>query len=110
MAPHGDDEDFEYEDDLAVDAEDPEVEEPGKFACILHNDDYSTMEFVLEVLERFFQKTHEQAMDIMLRVHNEGRGVAGIYSRDIAETKAHQVTQLARAKGFPLMCTVEEAS
>lgn len=106
----GGDEDEDLEHDAAVDAAEPEVDEPRKFAVILHNDDYTTMEFVIEVLERFFQKSRDEAMSIMLRVHKQGQGVAGVYSRDIAETKAHQVTQLARSKGFPLLCTVEPAN
>jgi ATP-dependent Clp protease adaptor protein ClpS len=84
-----------------------ESEEPPKYAVVLHNDDYTTMEFVIEVLLRFFQKNQEQAINIMLRVHKEGRGVAGIYSFEIAETKASQVTQLAQTRGHPLLCTVE---
>jgi ATP-dependent Clp protease adaptor protein ClpS len=65
------------------------------------------MEFVVEVLKRFFQKTGEEAAQIMLRVHHEGRGVAGIYSHDIAETKVFQVHQLAKSRGYPLRCVIE---
>jgi ATP-dependent Clp protease adaptor protein ClpS len=87
---------------------DPGLREPSKYAVILLNDDYSTMEFVVEVLQRFFQKTREEALQIMIRVHHEGRGLAGIYTRDIAETKCAQVQELARTKGFPLKCVIEK--
>jgi ATP-dependent Clp protease adaptor protein ClpS len=65
------------------------------------------MEFVVEVLQRHFQKTHEEAVQITLRIHTQGRGVGGIYSYEIAETKAAQVVELARSRGFPLKCTTE---
>jgi ATP-dependent Clp protease adaptor protein ClpS len=95
----------------ALDVEDEqeeELREPGKFAVVLHNDDYTTMEFVVEVLHRYFQKSAEEAVQVMLRVHQQGKGVAGIYTYDIAETKALQVTEYARASGFPLKCSVEK--
>jgi ATP-dependent Clp protease adaptor protein ClpS len=95
--------------DVAVQTSKPKLKEPPKFAVILHNDDYTTMEFVIEVLARFFGKTQEEAIQVMLKVHHEGRGVAGIYSRDIAETKVAQVTEHAKASGHPLKVTAEEA-
>ena len=110
MAPDNEDENPESENELDLDEADPDVDEPKKYAVLLHNDDYTTMEFVIEVLERYFHKTKEQAFEIMLRVHKNGHGVAGLYSRDIAETKAHQVTELARSKGYPLLCTVERST
>jgi ATP-dependent Clp protease adaptor protein ClpS len=84
-----------------------ELQQPPKYAVVLLNDDYTTMEFVVEVLQRFFKKTGEEAMQIMLRVHQEGRGVAGVYSHDIAETKVFQVHQLAKSRGYPLHCVIE---
>ena len=96
------------ESDAAV-ADRPEVKEPRQYAVILHNDDYSTMEFVIEVLTRFFKKSHEEAVEVTLQVHQAGRGVAGIYSFEIAETKVFQVTELAPGRGHPLKCTVEPA-
>lgn len=102
----------EFEDsegDVAVETGRPRLKEPSRYAVVLHNDDYTTMEFVIEVLRRFFGKTGEDAARIMLKVHNEGRGVAGIYGFDIAETKAAQVEEHAKAHGYPLKCSVEEA-
>lgn len=84
-----------------------ELQHPPKYAVVLLNDDYTTMEFVIEVLQRFFKKTGEEAMQIMLRVHQEGRGVAGVFSHDIAETKVFQVHQLAKSRGYPLHCVIE---
>jgi ATP-dependent Clp protease adaptor protein ClpS len=85
----------------------PKVAEPPRFAVVLHNDDYTTMEFVIEVLTLFFHLTEEQATQVMLKIHNEGRGVAGVYNFEIAETKANQVRSHAQSKGFPLMCSIE---
>lgn len=93
--------------DLAVQESRPKPKEPRKFRVLLHNDDYTTMEFVVEVLKRFFQKSEAEAMEVMLKVHQEGRGVAGVYSFEIAETKAAQVEDAARSRGFPLKCTYE---
>lgn len=104
---HSDDEDQAMDGDVAVEVERPSLKEPPRYAVILHNDNYTTMEFVLEVLERFFKKSRTEAYEIMLKVHHEGQGVANIYSRDIAETKVVQVTQAARSQGFPLRCTAE---
>jgi ATP-dependent Clp protease adaptor protein ClpS len=94
---------------VAVEEGKPRLKEPPRYAVILHNDDYSTMDFVIEVLQRFFQRTYEEAHEITLKVHHEGRGVAGIYSYQIAETKSAQVMELAQARGFPLRSSVEEA-
>ncbi len=87
----------------------PKVAEPPKYAVLLHNDDYTTMEFVLEVLTMNFSKPSEEAMALMLKVHQEGKAVAGIFSFDIAETKIAIVTEKARKAGFPLKLTLEEA-
>ena len=88
----------------------PQLKEPSKYAVVLHNDDYTTMDFVVEVLQRFFQKTGDEAVRIMLKVHQDGRGVAGVYSFEIAETKSVQVNDFAQSRGFPLKSTVEEAT
>jgi ATP-dependent Clp protease adaptor protein ClpS len=95
---------------IAVEEGRPKLKEPPTFAVILHNDDYTTMEFVVEVLRRYFHKNAEEAARIMLAVHQQGRGVAGVYSHEIAETKAEQVHQHARERGFPLRCSIEPAA
>ncbi|MBC7691467.1 MAG: ATP-dependent Clp protease adaptor ClpS [Methylotenera sp.] len=87
----------------------PELKEPRKYAVLLHNDDYTTMEFVIDVLKRFFRKTEQEAMEITMRVHHAGSGLAGIYSYDIAETKVSQVIEYARDNGHPLKSTMEPA-
>lgn len=102
----------ESEGDLAVvEAQEgrPRLKAPSRFAVLLHNDDYTTMEFVIEVLQRFFHKNGDDATEIMLRVHHQGKGVAGIYSFEIAETKVQQVNEFARSRGFPLKSSLEEA-
>ena len=85
----------------------PTVAEPPKYAVLLHNDDYTTMEFVVEVLTTDFSKPSEEAMAIMLKVHQEGKAVAGVYSFDIAESKVVKVADKARRDGFPLKLTME---
>ncbi len=85
----------------------PKVAEPPKYAVLLHNDDYTTMEFVIEVLVEDFRRSQPEAMDLMLRVHHEGKAVAGIYSFEIAESKVAKVTDKARKAGFPLKLTLE---
>ena len=87
----------------------PKVAEPPKYAVLLHNDDYTTMEFVIEVLTNDFSKSSDEAMGLMLRVHHEGKAVAGIYSHEIAEAKIAKVTEKARRSGFPLKLTLERS-
>jgi ATP-dependent Clp protease adaptor protein ClpS len=82
---------------------------PPMFKVLLLNDDYTPMEFVVECIERFFNKSREQATQIMLQVHTEGVGVCGIYPQDIAETKMNQVLNLARELQHPLQCVAEPA-
>ncbi|MFO0678531.1 MAG: ATP-dependent Clp protease adaptor ClpS [Polyangiaceae bacterium] len=84
-----------------------ETKTPRKFKVILHNDDYTTMEFVVDVLTRFFHKNETEAVHIMLNVHKKGSGVAGIYPRDVAETKVAAVMDHARDNGMPLLVTSE---
>ena len=93
---------------VAVEEAKPKLKEPKHYAVMLHNDDYTTMEFVTEVLLKYFHKSGEEAVQIMLKVHHQGKGVAGIYTFQIAETKVAQVEAHAKEKGFPLKCTVEE--
>ena len=83
------------------------TQRPPLYKVMLLNDDYTPMEFVVEVLEHFFSLTREKATQVMLAVHTQGKGVCGIYTRDVAETKAELVNQAARDNGHPLLCEVE---
>ncbi|MDL2286313.1 ATP-dependent Clp protease adapter ClpS [Desulfococcaceae bacterium OttesenSCG-928-F15] len=83
---------------------------PPMYKVLLHNDDYTTMDFVVEILMVFFHKTLEEATRIMLNVHHSGLGLCGLYPREIAETKVDAVTKHARANGFPLKTTMEKSS
>ncbi len=89
-------------------SEELEVEEPKRYNVFLLNDDYSTMDFVIDVLVKVFRKSISEAEAIMLSVHNNGKGLCGVYSFEIASTKVAQVKTLARQKGFPLKATMEE--
>lgn len=84
------------------------MERPIQCRVLMHNDDYTTMEFVVDVLGQIFHKRSVEANLIMLQVHHKGQGVCGIYPFEIAETKVHKVHEMARAAGFPLRCTLEE--
>lgn len=84
------------------------LEKPKLFKVLLHNDDFTTMEFVVFVLEYVFSRSEAEAFTIMLKVHNEGMGVAGIYPYEIANMKCQKAINLARAREYPLLCTVEE--
>jgi len=85
-----------------------EVQEPKKYKVFLLNDDYTTMDFVVDILCEVFHKSYEEAVQIMLKVHREGKGLCGVYTYEIAETKVDQVHRLARAHQFPLKATMEE--
>jgi ATP-dependent Clp protease adaptor protein ClpS len=98
----------EEEGGLATEQETrPKVDKPRLYKVLLHNDNYTTMEFVVMVLMAVFHKPEAEAVRIMLDVHHSGIGLAGVYQRDIAETKVQRVLQLARQAQFPLMCTME---
>ncbi len=84
-----------------------EARVPRRYKVVLLNDDYTTMEFVVHVLQMVFRKKSEEAATIMLMVHRQGMGVAGVYVRDIAEMKCLAVHQMAEARGFPLRCVME---
>jgi ATP-dependent Clp protease adaptor protein ClpS len=84
-----------------------DVREPEMYKVLLHNDDYTTMEFVVEVLMAVFQKSEEDAVQIMLNVHRKGVGLCGVYTYEVAETKVAVVSALAVENGFPLRCTME---
>ncbi len=96
---------FEEELDLAL-----ELEEPQMFKVLLHNDDYTSMDFVVDVLMGIFHKTHAQAEQIMLQIHEKGKAICGVYSFEVAQTKAQQVKQKAKQNEFPLLATIEEDS
>ena len=83
------------------------IERPRRYKVVFHNDDYTTREFVISVLMRFFEKDESEATFIMLSVHHRGHGVAGVFPKDIAESKVDQVTKHARAQGMPLLLTAE---
>ena len=85
-----------------------ELKEPGNYVVVLLNDDFTTREFVVEILRLIFHKNLEEATRIMLNVHHHGRGVVGIYTWDIAQTKARQVHATAKQYDYPLKCIVEE--
>ena len=102
-----------YEDDagdsgVALQTAKPQLKKPSFYQVVVLNDDYTPMDFVVEVLEQFFTMNIEQATQIMLTIHYQGKAVAGIYSKDVAETKAQQVIEFARANEHPLLCRVEQ--
>lgn len=101
---------FEDNDDhdLAVEQARPRLKEPPVYKVLILNDDYTPMDFVVHILERFFSMNSEKATQIMLHVHTRGMGVCGVYSRDVAETKVHIVNEYSREQHHPLLCTMEE--
>ena len=86
----------------------PKVKKPNRFQVLLLNDDYTTMDFVVEVLTKFFSKSEEAAQAIMLKIHLEGEGICGVYPHDIAQTKVSQVIDFSRKKEQPLVCVIRE--
>ncbi len=99
--------DSDWESEISSDILE-EVKEPPMYRVLLLNDDYTSMEFVVQVLVHVFQKTVQDATRIMLNVHEKGVGVCGVYPYEIAETKTETVHALARENGFPLKCTMEK--
>lgn len=95
---------------LAVAPAKPALKKPPLYKVVLMNDDYTPMEFVVLVLERFFRMNREKATQVMLAVHTQGKGVCGIYPRDVAETKAYEVNEFSRENQHPLLCEVEPLS
>lgn len=102
--------DDERDHGLAVADAKPEVKQPRMYKVILLNDDYTPMDFVVEVLRKFFGLNEEAATKVMLQVHHDGKGVCGIYTSDIAETKVSLVNDYSRSNEHPLMCTMEPES
>ena len=99
------DDDTQHDTDVMVAP--PELKRPPQYAAVLLNDDYTPMEFVIEILQQYFNLDLDRATQVMLTVHYEGKGIAGIYPRDIAETKSNQVNNYARSQGHPLLCQIE---
>lgn len=97
----------QHSDGLVVQETRPKLKKPQLYKVILMNDDYTPMEFVVKVLERFFHKNREQATQIMLQVHQKGMGICGVYTREVAETKVRQVMLYAAENQHPLQCTME---
>lgn len=88
-------------------AEKVEIEEPKMYKVLLHNDDYTSMEFVIHVLMKFFGKNYDDSHAIMLRVHSDGIGICGIYTFEVAESKSEKVNRYSRGKGHPLKSSIE---
>jgi ATP-dependent Clp protease adaptor protein ClpS len=87
---------------------DSRIQEPKQFRVLMHNDHYTTMDFVVQVLQTIFNKPPVEAIHIMMTIHNQGTGVCGVYTAEIAETKVHNVHLVARENGYPLRCSLEE--
>ena len=92
---------------LALEEAKPKLKRPSMYKVILINDDYTPMEFVIYILEKFFRLSREKATHIMLNVHTKGAGICGVYTRDIAETKVAQVNEYSHSSDHPLKCTME---
>ena len=99
----------EYQRGLVVEDAKPRLKRPPLYKVVLLNDDYTPMEFVVEILQTFFRMNRSQATQIMLHVHTRGKGVCGVFTYEIAETKAAQVNDFSRKHQHPLLCTLEEA-
>ena len=101
--------DTEFDTESEISSEEKsEVDEPPMYRVYLLNDDYTTMDFVVFVLKHIFNKSNEDAVVIMLNVHRNGKGLCGIYTYEVAETKVDSVTTLARENGYPLKCIIEK--
>ena len=97
------------DDGLALEEAKPKLKEPSMYKVFLLNDDYTPMEFVVKLLEKLFGMDREKATRIMLQVHSQGKGICGVYTYEIAETKVAQVSVYAQRHQHPLMCSMEEA-
>jgi ATP-dependent Clp protease adaptor protein ClpS len=95
--------------DLAIEAARPKLKEPSLYRVVLLNDDYTPMEFVVDILESIFSMDRTSATQVMLEVHTKGKGICGVFNYDIAETKVAQVSGLATQHQHPLLCTMEES-
>ena len=98
----------QFKDDTVLEAAKSKLKPPPMFKVMLLNDDYTPMDFVVVVLQTVFAMSREQATQVMLKVHRDGMGVCGIYTREVASTKVEQVIELAKSHQHPLQCTMEE--
>lgn len=96
-------------DGLVLQEARPKLKRPPLYKVVLLNDDYTPMEFVVQILEQFFAMNREKATQVMLHVHTRGKGICGVYTHDIAETKVAQVNEYSRKHNHPLLCAMEEA-
>jgi ATP-dependent Clp protease adaptor protein ClpS len=108
MMSNNHNEDERYDPGLVVEGE-SQIEEPKLYRVVLHNDHYTTMDFVVTVLMKIFHKSAAEATKIMLDVHKQGKGICGVFTCDIAMTKVEQVAKMAKENEFPLKCSYEEA-
>lgn len=99
----------DFDSGLAVEESRPKLQPPKQYKVIVMNDDYTPMEFVVQVLMTFFAMDNAKATRVMMAVHTKGKGICGIFSHEIAETKVDQVNEFSRINQHPLMCTMEEA-
>jgi len=113
ISGHGTDDDWDHDYDvdggLALEEAKPKLKPPKQYKVIVINDDYTPMEFVVQVLMMFFTMDHAKATRVMMSVHTKGKGICGIFSHEIAETKVDQVNEYSRMNQHPLMCSMEEA-
>ncbi len=105
---HPHEHEHEHEHGIAVEQAKPKLGKPPMFQVVLLNDDYTPMDFVVDVLRSFFSMEQERAVQVMLHVHTRGKGVCGVFSREVAETKVTQVNEYSRTHQHPLMCTMEK--
>jgi ATP-dependent Clp protease adaptor protein ClpS len=109
MSEHDDNKEHHANYDLAVEEARPKLKEPPLYRVVLINDDYTPMEFVVDILQSVFGMERTQATQVMLEVHTKGKGVCGVYNFEIAETKVAQVMGIAKQHQHPLLCTMEES-
>jgi ATP-dependent Clp protease adaptor protein ClpS len=100
--------DDDYDGGLAVEEEKPKLKPPKQYKVFVNNDDYTPMEFVVQVLMMFFAMDNAKATRVMMSVHTKGKGICGVFSHEIAETKVDQVNEFSRLSQHPLMCSMEE--
>ena len=99
-----------FDDGIALQEAKPKLKKPRMYKVLILNDDYTPMDFVVHILQAFFNLSDEKAQNIMLNVHTKGKGVCGVYTRDVAETKVDQVNDYSRQNQHPLLCTMEADS